>query len=60
MPAQLKSLFDGNDIGLPQAIADGYVEKIVFTQAKNALNISLSLPALATAAQLSEASQICS
>lgn len=60
MPAQLKSLFDGNDIGLPQAIADGYVEKIVFTQAKNALNISLSLPALATAAQLSEASDICS
>ena len=60
MPAQLKSLFDGNDIGLPQAIADGYVEKIVYTQAKNALNISLSLSALVTAAQLSEASDICS
>lgn len=53
MPAPLKLLFE--NIDFPQCIADGKVLKIVYTEAKNTMNISLGMDVLVTTAELSEA-----
>ena len=58
MPAPLKLLFE--NIDFPQCIADGKVLKIVYTEAKNTMNISLGMDVLVTTAELSEAAgKIC-